>query len=70
MRAGGSYSVVFGKKLQSFAAQTLDVEMPMVYAPSKKVCLYQRTSVPKKIRIKSNTERQKVMKSGQKGGMG
>ena len=39
MRAGGSYSVVFGKKLQSFAAQTLGVEMPAVYAPSKEISL-------------------------------
>ena len=37
MRAGGSYAVVFGKKLQSFAAQTLDIEMPTVFATSKEV---------------------------------
>ena len=35
IRAGGSYAIVFGKKLQSFAAQTLGVEMPQVFAPSK-----------------------------------
>jgi len=35
IRAGGSYAVVFGKKLQSFAAKTLGIEMPTVYAPSK-----------------------------------
>ncbi|MGB0581050.1 MAG: aconitase family protein, partial [Limisphaerales bacterium] len=35
IRARGSYAIVFGKKLQSFAAQTLGVEMPQVFAPSK-----------------------------------
>ncbi|MDG1290671.1 MAG: bifunctional aconitate hydratase 2/2-methylisocitrate dehydratase [Lentibacter sp.] len=37
MRAGGSYAIVFGKKLQTFAAETLGVEMPLVYAPSKEI---------------------------------
>lgn len=37
MKAGGSYAIVFGKKLQTFAAKTLGVEMPTVYAPSKEV---------------------------------
>ncbi len=37
MKAGGSYAVVFGKKLQTFAAQTLGIEAPAVYAPSKEV---------------------------------
>lgn len=37
MRAGGSYAVVFGKKLQTFAAGTLGIEAPLVYAPSKEV---------------------------------
>ncbi|MEM6365226.1 MAG: bifunctional aconitate hydratase 2/2-methylisocitrate dehydratase, partial [Planctomycetota bacterium] len=37
MRAGGSYAVVFGKKLQTFAAQTLGIEPPLVFAPSKEV---------------------------------
>ncbi len=37
MRAGGSYAVVFGKKLQTFAAQTLGIDIPPVYAPSKEV---------------------------------
>ena len=37
MRAGGSYAVVFGKKLQTFAAETLDVEAPLVFAPSKEI---------------------------------
>ena len=35
VKAGGSYAVVFGKKLQSFAAQTLGVEPVPVFAPSK-----------------------------------
>lgn len=37
MRAGGSYAVVFGKKLQTFAAETLGIETPLVYAPSKEI---------------------------------
>ena len=37
MKAGGSYAVVFGKKLQNFAAETLGIEAPQVFAPSKEV---------------------------------
>lgn len=37
MKAGGSYAVVFGKKLQTLAAKVLGVEVPLVYAPSKEV---------------------------------
>ncbi|WP_321276516.1 bifunctional aconitate hydratase 2/2-methylisocitrate dehydratase [Thiomicrorhabdus indica] len=37
MRAGGSYAVVFGKKLQTFAAETLGVEAPSVFAPAKEI---------------------------------
>lgn len=37
MRAKGSYAVVFGKKLQAFAAKTLGIPVPPVYAPSKEV---------------------------------
>lgn len=37
IKAGGSYAVVFGKKLQSFAAETLGMEMPSVFAPSKEI---------------------------------
>ncbi|UWQ56202.1 bifunctional aconitate hydratase 2/2-methylisocitrate dehydratase [Leisingera caerulea] len=37
MKAGGSYAIVFGKKLQSFAAETLGVESAQVFAPSKVV---------------------------------
>ena len=35
VKAGGSYAIVFGKKLQSFAARTLGVEPAAVFAPSK-----------------------------------
>jgi aconitate hydratase 2/2-methylisocitrate dehydratase len=37
MKAGGSYAVTFGKKLQTFAAETLGVEAPVVYAASKEI---------------------------------
>ena len=37
IKAGGSYAIVFGKKLQSFAASTLGIEMPVVFAPSKEI---------------------------------
>ncbi len=37
IKAGGSYAIVFGKKLQTLAAKVLDVEAPLVYAPSKVV---------------------------------
>ncbi|MEM1245984.1 MAG: bifunctional aconitate hydratase 2/2-methylisocitrate dehydratase, partial [Acidobacteriota bacterium] len=37
IRAGGSYSIVFGKKLQTFAAQTLGIDLPPVFAPSKEI---------------------------------
>ncbi|MDO6515505.1 bifunctional aconitate hydratase 2/2-methylisocitrate dehydratase [Neptuniibacter sp. 2_MG-2023] len=39
MKAGGSYAVTFGKKLQTFAAETLGVEAPAVYAPSKEISI-------------------------------
>ena len=35
MRAGGSYAIVFGKMLQSFAAELLDMDLAPVFAPSK-----------------------------------
>ena len=35
IRAGGSYAIVFGKMLQSFAAETLGVEPAPVFAASK-----------------------------------
>ncbi|MEM8774700.1 MAG: bifunctional aconitate hydratase 2/2-methylisocitrate dehydratase [Pseudomonadota bacterium] len=37
IKAGGSYAIVFGKKLQNFAASTLGIEMPAVFAPSKEI---------------------------------
>jgi aconitate hydratase 2/2-methylisocitrate dehydratase len=37
IKAGGSYAVVFGKKLQTFAAKTLGIDVPQVYATSKEV---------------------------------
>ncbi|WP_018968790.1 bifunctional aconitate hydratase 2/2-methylisocitrate dehydratase [Rubritalea marina] len=37
MKAGGSYAIVFGKKLQTFAAKTLGVDAPLVYAASKEI---------------------------------
>ncbi|WP_299922163.1 bifunctional aconitate hydratase 2/2-methylisocitrate dehydratase [uncultured Pelagimonas sp.] len=37
MKAGGSYAIVFGKKLQTFAAETLGVEAPLVFAQSKEI---------------------------------
>lgn len=37
IRAGGSYAVVFGKKLQTFAAKALGIEAPTVFAPSKEI---------------------------------
>ncbi|WP_417692042.1 bifunctional aconitate hydratase 2/2-methylisocitrate dehydratase [Roseibium sp.] len=37
MKAGSSYAVVFGKKLQTLAAEVLGIEAPLVFAPSKEV---------------------------------
>ncbi len=37
IKAGGSYAVVFGKKLQNLAASTLGIDAPLVFAPSKEV---------------------------------
>jgi aconitate hydratase 2/2-methylisocitrate dehydratase len=37
MKAGSSYAIVFGKKLQTFAAQTLGIEPTPVYAPNKEI---------------------------------
>jgi aconitate hydratase 2/2-methylisocitrate dehydratase len=39
IKAGGSYAIVFGKKIQTFAAKTLGIETPLVYAPSKEVSI-------------------------------
>ena len=37
MRAGGSYAIVFGKKLQTFAAKVLGIDVPPVFATSKEI---------------------------------
>ena len=37
MKAGGSYAVVFGKKLQTLACETLGIELKSAYAPSKEI---------------------------------
>ena len=37
IRAGGSYAVVFGKKLQSTAAAILGIDPPQVYAAAKEI---------------------------------
>jgi len=39
IKAGGSYAIVFGKKLQTFAAKVLDIEAPLVFAPSKEISI-------------------------------
>ncbi|SDW97935.1 aconitase [Ruegeria halocynthiae] len=37
IKAGGSYAIVFGKKLQTFAAQTLGIELKSAFAPAKEI---------------------------------
>ena len=37
LKAGGSYSIVFGKKLQSFACATLNCAVQQIFAPSKEI---------------------------------
>jgi len=37
IKAGGSYAIVFGKKIQTFAAQTLGITAPTVFAPAKEI---------------------------------
>ena len=37
IRAKGSYAIVFGKKLQTFAAKTLGIDTPTVFATSKEI---------------------------------
>jgi len=39
IKAGGSYAIVFGKKIQTFAAKTLGITAPVVFAPSKEISL-------------------------------
>ncbi len=37
IKAGGSYAIVFGKKIQTFACKILGIDIPAVFAPSKEV---------------------------------
>lgn len=39
IKAGGSYAIVFGKKIQTFAANLLGVDAPVVFAPSKEISI-------------------------------
>nr|BFF40802.1 bifunctional aconitate hydratase 2/2-methylisocitrate dehydratase [Tenacibaculum mesophilum] len=39
IKAGGSYAVVFGKKLQTFACKALGIDIPQVYAASKEISI-------------------------------
>ncbi|SFU38621.1 aconitase [Pustulibacterium marinum] len=39
IKAGGSYAVVFGKKLQTFACAALGIDIPQVYAASKEISI-------------------------------
>ncbi|EKB03437.1 bifunctional aconitate hydratase 2/2-methylisocitrate dehydratase [Myroides odoratimimus] len=39
IKAGGSYAIVFGKKIQTFAAKVLGIEAPVVFAPSKEISI-------------------------------
>ena len=37
IKAGGSYAIVFGKKIQTFACKVVGIDIPTVFAPSKEV---------------------------------
>ena len=37
IRAGGSYAIVFGKKLQTFAASALGIDIPTVFATAREI---------------------------------
>ncbi|MNV08616.1 Aconitate hydratase 2 [compost metagenome] len=39
IKAGGSYAIVFGKKIQTFAAAALGIQAPTVFAPSKEITI-------------------------------
>ncbi|MEC4114976.1 bifunctional aconitate hydratase 2/2-methylisocitrate dehydratase [Myroides pelagicus] len=39
IKAGGSYAIVFGKKIQTFAAKLLGTPAPVVFAPSKEISI-------------------------------
>jgi aconitate hydratase 2/2-methylisocitrate dehydratase len=37
IKAGGSYAIVFGKKIQTIASKILGIDIPPVFAPSKEI---------------------------------
>lgn len=37
IKAGGSYAIVFGKKIQTIASKVLGIDIPPVFAPSKEI---------------------------------
>ena len=37
IKAGGSYAIVFGKKLQTLAASILGVELQSAFAPAREI---------------------------------
>ena len=39
IKAGGSYAIVFGKKIQTIAAKLLGIEIPPVFAPAKEISI-------------------------------
>lgn len=39
IKAGGSYAIVFGKKIQTFASKLLGTPAPVVFAPSKEISI-------------------------------
>ncbi len=39
MQAGSSYAIVFGKKLQTFACETLGIELKSAFAPAKEISI-------------------------------
>ncbi len=39
IKAGGSYAIVFGKKIQTIASKLLGIEIPLVFAPSKEITI-------------------------------
>ena len=54
IKAGGAYGIVFGKKLQSFACDTLDLKTKSVFAPSQEISHKNQglTAVEKNIQCK------------------
>ncbi len=66
MRAGGSYAVVFGKKLQSQACSILNIPLNKVYADSKEIVLPKRglTAVEKIFNLNLIDKKNKNLYSG------